>query len=149
MTQGAGNAATQGLRGIGGRLFSRKAAVMLWRNTVSSCLVFTLSIAILWLLAEFAGVDKVPAAAIGFVSANSLHYALGRAWIFQGTEQALARGYVYFLGNGGIGLAITVGLYALLLRYTPIDYLVARVLVSVLAGLVMFALNALFNFRRL
>lgn len=131
------------------RLFSRKAAVMLWRNTVVSCLVFGVSIASLWVLVEFLGMKEVVAAAIGFVAANSLHYALGRSWIFRGTDRAIASGYVYFLASGGLGLAVTVGLFAALLRYTPMNYLVARALVSVFAGLIMFALNALLNFRRL
>jgi hypothetical protein len=48
-----------------------------------------------------------------------------------------------------IGLLITVGLFAALIRWTPIHYLVARVLVSVFAGLTVFLLNAVLNFRRL
>lgn len=135
--------------GLVARLFSRKAAAMLWRNTVVSTLVFGISVGLLWVLVEFFGMSEVAAAAIGFVTANSLHYALGRAWIFRGTDRAIASGYLYFFFNGGLGLAITVGLYALLLQYTPIDYLVGRIVVSVFAGLVMFALNALLNFRRL
>lgn len=131
------------------RLFSRKAAAMLGRNTVVSCLVFGISIALLWVLVEFLGMDEVVAAAIGFIAANSLHYALGRIWIFRGTHRTIALGYVYFLASGGLGLAVTVGLYAALLHYTPLDYLVARVLVSVFAGLIMFGFNATLNFRRL
>ena len=40
-------------------------------------------------------------------------------------------------------------LFAALLRWTPINYLVARTLVSVVAGLAVFLLNAILNFRRL
>ena len=40
-------------------------------------------------------------------------------------------------------------LFDALVRFTPIHYLVARVIVSVFAGLVMFLLNAVLNFRRL
>jgi len=35
------------------------------------------------------------------------------------------------------------------IRWTPINYLVARVLVSVVSGLTVFLLNAVLNFRRL
>jgi putative flippase GtrA len=93
--------------------------------------------------------DKVAATALAFVIANSLHYAFARGWIFQGTERARAAGYVYFLVNAGIGLVITVTLFAALIRWTPINYLVARVLVSVVSGLTVFVLNAVLNFRRL
>ena len=95
------------------------------------------------------GMGKVAAAALAFVIANSIHYAFGRGWIFKGTERGVAEGYVYFLINAGVGLVITVGLFAAMIRWTPINYLVARVLVSVVSGLTVFLLNGIFNFRRL
>jgi putative flippase GtrA len=61
----------------------------------------------------------------------------------------LVSGYAFFLATGGIGLLVTMMLYAALLRFTSMDYVVARVLVSLVAGLIMFALNAVLNFRRL
>lgn len=140
------NAAPAGLRA---RLFSRHAALMLGRNTVVSTGVFAFDMVLLWALVEFAGMDKIVAAAIGFVAANTAHYALGRSWIFAGTERGVAAGYIYFLINSGVGMAITLGLYAALLAWTPINYLVARVIVSVFAGLAVFLLNATLNFRRL
>jgi hypothetical protein len=80
--------------------------------------------------------------------ANSIHYALGRSWIYRGTERRLVPGYA-FLVNGGIGLVITLSLFDAFLRFTPIHYLVARILFSVAAGLAMFLLNAMLNFKRL
>lgn len=122
---------------------------MLLRNTVVSCLVFAFSLALLWLLVETMRFDKVLAAALSFVAASSVHYAFGRAWIFRGTERGVTAGYAYFLVNAGVGLVITVTLYAAFLRFTSINYLVARTIVSVFAGLAMFVLNATLNFRRL
>lgn len=136
-------------QGWGARLWSRKAAVLLGRNTVVSTFVFLLGLVLLWLLVEFAHVDKVFAAGLTFLIANSLHYVLGRAWIFRGTQRGVLPGYGFFLINALIGLGITVGLFALLIRYTNVHYLGARVLVSIVAGLVMFLLNAVLNFRRL
>ena len=101
------------------------------------------------MLVQKFGMAKVPAATIGFIAATSVHYALGRAWIFRGTKRAVASGYVYFLVNAIVGLVVTITLFALMLRYTPINYLVARVLVSTVAGLAVFLLNAMLNFRRL
>jgi putative flippase GtrA len=122
---------------------------MLARNTVVSCGVFAFDIALLWLLVERAGMGKIAAAVLAFVIANSLHYGFGRSWIFRGTDRALASGYFYFLVNAGIGLVITIGLFAAMIRWTSVNYLVARVLVSVVAGLTVFVLNAALNFRRL
>jgi putative flippase GtrA len=131
------------------RLLSRKAGAMLARNTAVSCVAFAFDLALLWALVRWAGMGKLPAAAIGFIAANTLHYTLGRTWIFRGTERGVASGYAYFLVNAAIGLAITMALYAAFLRFTSINYLVARVIVSVFAGLAVFVLNAVLNFRRL
>jgi len=131
-----------------GRLLSRHAATLLARNTIVSCGIFAFDIALLWVLVQM-GMGKVAAAALAFIIANSLHYAFGRGWIFKGTDRGLAEGYVYFLINAGVGLVITISLFAALIRWTPINYLVARVLVSVVSGLTVFLLNAVLNFRRL
>jgi len=127
---------------------SRHAATLLARNTIVSCGIFAFDIALLWVLVQL-GVGKVAAAALAFVIANSIHYAFGRGWIFQGTDRGVAEGYVYFLINAGVGLVITITLFAAMIRWTPINYLVARVLVSVVSGLTVFLLNGIFNFRRL
>lgn len=151
MSHGARAETPQDWRGTGiaRRLFSRNAAAMLGRNTLVSCFAFALDLALLWALVQLAGMDRLAAAAIGFVAANTLHYALGRSWIFRGTERGVAAGYVYFLVNAMVGLIVTITLYAAFLRFTSIDYIAARVIVSVFAGLAVFLLNAIFNFRRL
>lgn len=135
--------------GIRARLISRKAAAMLARNTVVSCFVFAFDLALLWALVQYAGMDKLVAAAVAFIAATSLHYGFGRTWIFRGTERGMASGYAYFLINAAIGLAVTMLLFAAFIRWTSINYLVARTLVSVVAGLTVFLLNAILNFRRL
>jgi putative flippase GtrA len=130
------------------RFLNRRVGAMLLRNTVSSSLSFLVSIGVLWLLVTYADMDEVLAAAIGFVTAQSVHYALARGWIFPESDRAVGTGYVIFLANAGLGMAITVSLYALLLDWTGMNYLVARVLVSVVAGLAMFLSNATLNFRK-
>lgn len=135
--------------GIRARLLSRNAAVLLARNTLVSCGAFALSLGLMWLLVRSGVTGKLTGAAIGFVAANTLHYLLGRSWIYRGTRRGLVAGYAYFLINGGLGLLLTLGLFAAFLRFTAINYLLARVLVSVIAGLAMFLLNAGLNFRRL
>lgn len=136
-------------RGLIPRLFSRHAATLLARNTLVSFGTFAFDIALLWVLVAFLGMDKVAAAALAFVVANSVHYAIGRGWVFHGTDRHVATGFIYFQINSVIGLVITVALFAALIRWTPINYLIARVLVSVVAGLTVFLLNAVLNFRQL
>jgi len=122
---------------------------MLARNTVVSTGVFLLGLGLLWLLVEHGGVGKLPATAASFLTATTLHYVLGRTWIYRGTERGVVPGYAFFLVNALIGLALTVGLMAALLEFAPLHYLASRILVSVVAGLAMFLLNGLFNFRRI
>jgi putative flippase GtrA len=130
------------------RLLSFRVAAMLWRNTVVSCVVFVIGLGVLYALVEYTRVPEVPAGGIGFLVANTLHYVLGRSWIFPGSDRGKTTGYALFLLNALVGLAVTMGLFALFLRYTSLHYMFARVLVSVFAGLVVFMLNAVFNFRR-
>lgn len=130
-------------------MLSRNAADLLVRNTIVSCGIFAFDIALLWAFVQFLRMDKLLAAALAFVVANSVHYALGRTWIFRGTDRHIGAGYIYFLINAGVGLVVTIVLFAALIAWTPINYLVARTLVSIVSGLTVFLLNAVLNFRRL
>ena len=133
---------------LGQRLFSRRAAHLLARNTVVSVGVFLFGLALLWVLVEEFGMATVPAAGLSFLVSHTIHYAFGRAWIFRGTDRKVATGYVLFLLNSLVGLGITVGLFAVFVG-AGMHYIVARILVSVFAGLALFALNAVLNFRSL
>ncbi|WP_209348782.1 GtrA family protein [Pontixanthobacter sp. CEM42] len=130
------------------RLFKPRVGWMLARNTVVSTGAFLVGLAVLWLLVEQFAMNEIAATGISFIIPNTLHYILGRTWIFKGTDRAVTMGWVLFLINGLIGLLITMGAMALLREYTPINLYVARILVSVIAGLTMFVLNAVWNFRR-
>lgn len=130
------------------RLFSRRGAVLLARNTVVSTFVFLLGLGLLWLMVERLGVAKVPAAGLSFLVSNSIHYLFGRTWIYRGTERKVAAGYAYFLINAVLGLGITVGLFAAFIEL-GLHYILARVVASVFAGLALFLLNAVLNFRSL
>lgn len=135
--------------GWGRRLWSRNAALLLGRNSVVSVAVFLLGLALLWLLVEVGHADKVLATGFTFVLATTLHYTLGRTWIYRGTARGIVPGYGYFVVNALVGLAITLVLFDAFVRYTPVHYLLARVIVSLIAGLAMFLLNAALNFQRL
>ena len=130
-----------------GRFVSRHVGVLLARNTVVSCLVFVFDLALLWVLVQAGELDALLAAALAFVAANAVHYAFGRTWIFKGTERGVASGFLYFLINAVIGLVLTMALFAAFLEFTSINYLVARTIVSLIAGLAVFYLNATLNFR--
>lgn len=144
----AGDAERTVRPGLRTRLFNRHVGLMLARNTLVSTLVFGLGLVVLWLLVEQVHLNPVLSAGVSFVTANTLHYAAGRSWIFRGTQRNVATGYVYFLANSGLGLILTILLFAALMRWTNIHYMTARVLISLFAGLMIFLLNAVLNFRR-
>jgi len=141
-------AARASRRSILDRLFSRRGAILLARNTIVSVGVFTVGLGALWLLVEQAGMAKLPAAALSFLAANTLHYVFGRTWIYRGTDRTVVAGYAYFLLNALVGLAVTLVLFAAFLAL-GMHYIPARIVTSVFAGLVLFALNAILNFRSL
>lgn len=120
----------------------------MWRNTIVSTGVFLVGLALLWLAVERFGMAKVPAAALSFLAANSIHYVFGRTWIYRGTTRKVASGYGYFLINAVVGVGVTVGLFAAFVEL-GLHYLLARVVASVFAGLALFVLNATLNFRSL
>lgn len=129
------------------RIWSGKVAVLLARNTVVSCSVFVFDIVLLWVLVQYLGMDKLIAVTLAFIIANSIHYAFCRIWIFPGSDRALASGYVWFFVNAGVGLSVTLILFTAFTDLLGMNYLVARVIASVFAGLSAFLLNAVLNFR--
>ncbi|MEM6476133.1 MAG: GtrA family protein [Pseudomonadota bacterium] len=130
------------------RLLTLRAGKMLASNTVVSTGTFLIGLGAMWLLVENGGMNTVLATAISFLLAQTLHYLGARLWIFRGTDRAVASGYAIFLANAGMGMAITVSMFAALVQFTAMHYLAARVIVSIFAGLAMFVVNATFNFRK-
>ena len=133
--------------GLVSRLMRVRVAAMFVRNTVVSFLVFALDLFMLWALVRFLGVQYLTAATLAFIVAISIHYMFCRIWIFRGTDRALWSGYVYFFVNAGTGLVITIALFAAFVELIGIHYIVARVIASVFAGIAVFLLNAVLNFR--
>ncbi len=123
------------------------AGVLFVRNTVASVATFAFDMALLWALVELGGIQRYPAAALAFLAAISLHYVLCRIWVFRGTERGVALGYFYFLVNAGAGLVTTMAVFAALVELMAMHYLLARTLASVIAGVLVFFLNAVFNFK--
>jgi putative flippase GtrA len=118
------------------------------RNTIVSIGVFGFGLGLLWLLVEELHMLKIPAAALSFLAANSVHYLFGRAWIYRGTDRAVAAGYAYFIVNALVGLAVTLALFAGFMEL-GMQYILARIVTSMFAGLVLFVLNAVLNFHSL
>jgi putative flippase GtrA len=135
------------LAAAGTKMAESRSARLFGRNTVASFFAFGIDIALLWTLVEFAGLTYLPAAAFAFLFAMSIHYILSRIWVFKQSQRGLATGYLYFLINAGIGLVVTLGVFWALINILDVQYLIARVIASIIAGLLVFFLNAVFNFK--
>jgi len=130
------------------RLLTRSTGRLLFRDALASTFAFLLGLCLMWGLIDLLGVNELMAAGASFVAANALHYVFAQAWIYHGTHRPWRVGYGYFLLTAGGGLALTMMLFAACMRWTSMHYLVARTVVSVFAGLMMFVLNATLNFKR-
>ncbi|WP_232492808.1 GtrA family protein [Novosphingobium kaempferiae] len=128
-------------------LFSRHTAVLFVRNAVSSSTCFAIDMALIWVMVSRLGIDKFVAVTVGFLIANSLNYVLARVWVFRESDRGIFTGYVYFLTNALIGLAVILAGFALLTGVFGAHYLLARVMVSLVAGTLVFVLNATLNFH--
>ncbi|GGN42943.1 hypothetical protein GCM10011349_06610 [Novosphingobium indicum] len=119
------------------------------RNAFVSTISFLLDLFLIWLLVEHFAVERYMAVVAGFIVANALHYVLARIWIFRGSERGLVSGYVIFFGNALFGLGVILGGFALLTEVFGVSFLISRVAASLLAGTIVFVLNATVNFRHL
>ena len=137
------------LRGLPGRLLNRRGSALFARNAAASGVSFLVDLALLWAMVSELAWNKLIAAAAAFVFANALHYLIARKWVFHESEQRMLAGYGWFLVNALAGLAVIMILFVLLSGPAGIPYLVARVIASLCAGTVVFALNATLNFRLL
>tara|TARA_B100002049_G_scaffold220225_1_gene188471 strand:+ start:831 stop:1274 length:444 start_codon:yes stop_codon:yes gene_type:complete len=131
------------------RLISRRGSQMFVRNAISSAGTFAIDIALLWLLVGKLALDKHLAIAIAFFIANAVHYGLARSWIFPGSERGLLIGYCYFLANACLGLALIMAAFTVLNGELGIYYMTARLIASLGAGIIVFCLNATWNFHQL
>ncbi len=128
-------------------LLSRHGAVLFLRNAVASSLCFAIDMGLIWLMVSQLHIDKFVAVTLGFLCANALNYVLARIWVFRESDRGLFTGYVYFLGNALVGLAIILAGFALLTGPLDTHYLLARVVVSLCSGTIVFILNATLNFH--
>jgi putative flippase GtrA len=128
-------------------LLSRHGAVLFLRNAVASSLCFAIDMALIWVMVSQLHIDKFVAVTAGFLTANALNYGLARIWVFRESDRGLFTGYVYFLGNALVGLAIILAGFALLTGPLDTHYMVARVVVSLCSGTIVFILNATLNFH--
>lgn len=139
----------QSMERLGARLTRKRTARMFGRNTVASTITFLLDLGILWLLVELVSVPQLIAAVIAFAIAMILFYILSRCWVFPDSGRNAGSGFAYFLFNIGIGFLVMFAVFWALLQWTELFYLLARIIASIVSGVVIFLLNGIFNFKQI
>lgn len=84
---------------------------------------------------------------VAFLIAVSINYALSRYFVFKGTTRSVAKGYLYFLQIVIFGVLLTTGFVYLLVEYTPLQPIQARVYTAGIVGIFNFLMNNFFNFK--
>ncbi len=84
---------------------------------------------------------------LAFLVAVSLNYAISSRFVFRGSDRSIHHSYAYFILLAGVGAVfITYGVYVLV-TYAHLQYLLARVAVAGVVGLVNYLINLHLNFR--
>ncbi len=108
---------------------------------------FSFDLILLYLMTEFLGVHYLFSATFAFILANTLNYALNRYWGFRQTKQKVIKGYVYLMIINTLSLVLIITFMAMLVEIFLFNYLIARILVGILIGLLNFTLNSKITFQ--
>ena len=108
---------------------------------------FAFDLLILWVMTEFLGIPYYISTPLAFAIAVSLNYFASRLLVFQGTERLVHHGYVYFITVAGIGALLITASVAFLIEVLFLHYLVARVVVACVVGILNYLFNLYVNFK--
>lgn len=108
---------------------------------------FLLDLLLLYVLTDVFGIHYLISAALAFVMAVSINYAVSRQWVFKETTREAKRGYVYFILISLGSLLVITGAMYLFVDVFGVHYMVARVLIGALVGGMGYLVNLFFNFK--
>jgi putative flippase GtrA len=103
------------------------------RALLASLLAAAVDIGFLFFLVEIAGSQPLPAAIGGYLAGGVLQYLLCSLWVFPGTNQSAAAGFLAFTVLSLVGLGITWLTMAALVDFAHIHYSLAKVVALGLA----------------
>lgn len=133
------------LTSVGGK--APRHIISFIRFSLSSSTTLLIDLFLLGVLVEFFQVYYLTAAAISFISSNSINYVISRFWGFKETQRRLARGYFIFVTIGTFGLVLTVYLMWIFVDVWKIYYFLARIITAVIEGTISFVLHYFLTFR--
>jgi putative flippase GtrA len=111
----------------------------------ASTLAFDLCL--LYIATSILGIPYYFSTPATFLIAVSINYFISRRFVFYGTKRSIHHGYAYFIIVALLGALATTGLVALLVSFAHLYYLLARVLVAGVIGIVNYLFNLHVNFK--
>jgi putative flippase GtrA len=103
------------------------------RALVASALAAAVDVGLLFFLVEMGGMHPLPAAILGYLAGGILQYVLCSLWVFPGSPQNVATGFLAFTVLSLVGLAITWCTMATLYDLAHVHYSLAKVVALGLA----------------
>src|SRR3989344_5760466 len=126
---------------------TRPMLTRFFRYFLSASSFSGLDFVMLIIFVDFFKIFYLNAAGISFVIATTLHYFVARRWGFKGTDRAHGEGYITFIVLGVISLGLTIFFMELLVNDLDWHYLLAKLLVVTILGVINFFSHYYLTFR--
>lgn len=117
------------------------------KYTATGCVSLTADFFILAFLTEIVHLYYLISVICSFTLSNLISYIVNRQWGFKDTKSHAYGAYLRFLFFSMAGLIMTVFLMWVFVEKLGVYYLISRIIVSGIAGIVTFILHSLFTFK--
>ncbi|TIH20135.1 GtrA family protein [Marinifilum sp. JC120] len=108
---------------------------------------FLFDLAMLYLFTDKLDWAPVFAAGLAFFIAVSINYLISRKLVFKGTTREFKQGYLGFILIAGTGLVVVTGGMFVMVDILKWQYVVSRILVSLITGMWNYLFNLYVNFK--
>lgn len=108
---------------------------------------FILDLSVVYILTQYTAIPSPYILVIGYFIGVNVNFLIAYYWVFKGTVQTPARGYMHFLG-----ITLLTGVFIsyatlFIIKNTPLSLIGARVFVALFVGICNFLFNAFYNFK--
>ena len=117
------------------------------KTIVSSTGALAFDLILLFIFVEFFKIYYLFAAAFAYLVATSSNYFICRYWGFSGTKSKIIKSYFMFIAFGIFYIVAVLILLKFFVESLQINYLIGRLLASIIIGIFVFILNYIFTFN--
>jgi len=117
------------------------------KTAISSSLALGIDLLLLFFFVEFLNIYYILAAAITYAIAAIVNFTICKKWSFKGSKAKGPKEYITFFAFSITYLILMLLSLKLFVETLGTPYLLARIVVSIVLGLVFFILNYVFTFH--